>query len=469
MEFLCFSACQVHDYQMDRSEKIQELVSKELEMFQTKTTRSLDHAKQAINVMPLAVPSNVCALSPYPIVIDHGKGAKLQDIDGNEYIDYHNGFGTTIFGHANPKVTKAIQDQAERGTHFGAMTEVVTPWAEHLCARFELDWIRFSNSGTEATMDAIRLSRALTGRTKVVKIEGGYHGSHEIALVSPNLALDEESGPDQKPLAKFSGLGVSPRLLEEVIPVSFNSVEQIQAALENQDVACVILEPVLFNVGTIFPEQGYLASVRALCDQYGTKLIFDETKTGATIAWGGAEELFGVKPHFKTLGKGIGGGLAVGALGDTDGSSYELIENFSVPHLGTFSGNPLTAAAGMAALEDLSPQKYIDLNQHFLYLKQKLELVIEEFDLPAYVIGAGGKGCIVWSKQRLMNYRDYQRCFDFDIGFLAWVFMVNRGIFLAPGQDEQWTHSVFHTQSEADAFADVFKEFAMLLRASDLV
>jgi glutamate-1-semialdehyde 2,1-aminomutase len=450
------------------NQAIEKLTEAELLTFEARTPRSLEHARRAIEVMPLAVPSNVCALAPYPIVMSRGAGSLLYDIDGHEYRDYHNGFGTTVFSHAHPAIVSAIEHQLRRGSHYGAMTEAVTPWAEHLCARFGLDWIRFSNSGTEATMDAIRLARAVTGRTTVIKIEGGYHGSHEVALVSPNLPLDEQAGPDDQPRSRPFGEGLSPRVLDEVIVVPFNNLDAAERALRADKVAALIVEPILFNVGTIFPIHGYLAGLRRLCDEMGTRLIFDETKTGATIAWGGAEELFGVQPHMKTLGKGIGGGLPVGALGDTDGAGYELIEQWRVPHLGTFSGNPLTAVAGLAALEEvLTPEAYRGLGEHYRYLEERLSAIIDTYALPAYITGAGAKGCIVWAPgEPLQDYRDYQRRFNFNLAYLGWVFFVNRGIFLAPGQDEQWTHSVAHTRTDADAFAAVFEQFAQLLASN---
>lgn len=314
-------------------------------------------------------------------------------------------------------------------------------------------------------MDAIRLARAHTKRTRILKIEGGYHGSHEAALVATNMPLDGSEGPDDAPAPRFFSEGLSPRLADEVTPIPFNNVAVAERELAKGDVACVIVEPILFNVGAIFPAKGYLESLRELCNANGTLLIFDETKTGATVAYGGAEELFGVTPDIKTLGKGIGGGLPVGALGDTDGQLRSLIEDWHVPHLGTFSGNPLTAAAGLAGLEVLSRESYQGLNDHYLYLKKGLDEVIAEYELPAYVVGCGGKGCIVWAEEpKLVDFRDYRRRFDTRVAFLAWLYLVNRGVFLAPGHDEQWTHSIAHGNAEADLFVSVFDQFARELR-----
>jgi glutamate-1-semialdehyde 2,1-aminomutase len=368
----------------DRQALLNELVGAEVERFSQLRPGSYAACRRAVRTMPLGVPTGVCSLDPYPIVIAYGLGAYLTDIDANRYVDYHNGFGTTVMGHAHPAVVAAGSERLRRGTHFGAMTEPVIPWAEHLCERYGLDWIRFSGSGTEATMDALRLARAATGRTKVAKIEGGYHGSHATALVSNNLPLDGSEGADDRPAARPCGEGLSPHVLTETVVLPFNNLAAARRELSGGQVAALLIEPILMNVGTIWPVDGYLQALRELCDQTGTLLIFDETKTGATVAWGGASELFGVAPHIRTLGKGIGGGAPVGAFGGTDSSLFELIESWRVPHLGTFSGNPLTAAMGLATMtEVLTPEAHLGLQQHYEELAARLRDVIAEYQLPA--------------------------------------------------------------------------------------
>ena len=374
-----------------------------------------------------------------------------------------------MFGHAHPQITAAIAEQAARGTHFGALTDPIVELAGHLCERFGLDWIRFSASGTEATLDALRLARAKTGRSRIAKIEGGYHGSHDYALVSNNsVFIDEHTGPDDAPASRPVGEGITQRVLDDVTVLPFNDLDAARRALAAGDIAALIVEPILFNVGTIWPRDGYLQGLRELCDTHGTLLIFDEVKSGATVAWAGAEQLFGVTPHIKCIAKGIGGGLPVGAFGDTDGSCFELIESWRVPHLGTFAGNPLTAAAGVAAMKHvMTPHAYQTLQAHNDALSGDLRAVIEEFDLPAYVIGAGAKGCVVWvDGEPLSDFRDYQRRFQFELGELAWLYLINRGVFLAPGQDEQWTHSVSHGENERARFAGAFRALARELRGA---
>lgn len=439
---------------------IDELTERELMRLQERTPKSLALANRAIEVMPLAVPTNVCAIDPYPIAIDHGKGAYIYDIDGNKYADYHNGFGVGVLGHGNEGIARAVEEAMARGSHYGATTRDICYLAEEICTRWDLNWVRFSHSGTEATMDAIRLARAYSGRVKVAKIEGGYHGSHEVALVSPNLSFDGSEGPDDKPTSRPFGKGLPRRVLEEVIVLPFNDLAAAEEALAAGDVACLITEPILFNVGAIFPEPGYLEGLREICDRHETFLIFDETKTAATIARGGAEEYFSVKPHIKTLGKALGGGLPLACLGGTDPRLYDLVQDGDVPHLGTFCGNPVAAASGLKAMEILDHEAYLYLDNHGKELKDRLDRIIEEYRLPAYVVQAGAKGSMVWSPERLGDFRQYRRQFRFELGFLAWLFLYNRGVFLAPGQDEQWTHSLYHTASEADLFAAAIAEMA---------
>lgn len=459
----------------DINKNLKSLFSQEIDIFVERTPRSKDVAQQATATMPGGVPTGVSALDPYPIVIDHGLGSKIVDIDANEYIDYANGFGTSVFGHANPIVTKAIQDQAAKGTHFGTLTEIAYHWSSEICQRFNYDWVRFVASGTEATMDAIRIARSRTGRDKIIKVEGAYHGTHPEALVSPNLSLDidpyGDPGPDDAPNSRAFGSGVSSRVLEDVVITRFNHIESTTKLLEENEIAAVIVEPILFNVGTIFPEPGYLQALLDACRKNGALLIFDETKTGASVAYGGAEELFGVTPDIKTLGKGVGGGLPVGVVGETTDTSYEKVRDFDIPLLGTFSGNPLVAAAGFATLSKvLTPEAFVRLNDHQRLISKGLDEIIQEFNLPVYTLGAGAKTCIVWVNEndgngRLKDFRDYQRRFNFDAGYAAWLFFVNRGIFLAPGQDEQLTHSIAHGEEEADRLVSCFRELAKALVA----
>lgn len=446
-------------------ERLRKLSEAELERFKERTPRSLELARRAVETLPNAVGSGVCVLNPYPLAIREGAGAHVWDVDGNAYSDYSLGFGALPFGHAHPRIAAAIRERAATGTHFGAVTREAVRWAELIRDRFSLDWVRFNSSGTEATMDALRLARAHTGRDLVAKVEGGYHGTHPDALVSGSVGIGEGAGPDSAPVPRAVGRGVADAVRQGVVPLPFNDLEAAERALETEAIACVILEPIMFNVGAIFPRPGYLEGLRELCDRTGTLLVFDEVKTGITVAWGGARELFGVEPDLICLGKGIGGGIAAGAIGGSEPWGYELIESWKVPQLSTFAANPLAAAAGSAALELLDRAAYRRLEEHRRLLNDGLEETIERFELPAYVIGSAAKNCVVWvDGDELRDYRDYERRFSADLGWISWIWLVNRGVLLSPGRDEQTTHSIAHTEEDAARFCEAFAELAAALR-----
>lgn len=435
------------------------LLEKEKKLFEERTPLSRQLLPRAGRGMPAGIPTDVFYLFPYPVAVSEGLGSRIYDIDGNEYIDFSMGFGVSVWGHGNEAIAQAIGERGRRGTHFGALSEEVVSWSEELLQRFGGNWIRFSNSGTEATMDAIRFARAHTGRVPVAKIDGAYHGSHEIALVNANF-------PDsQKIHFRPAGEGISPRLREEVRALPFNDLEAAEAALGEGECAALILEPILFNVGAIWPDAGYLEGLREICDRSGTVLIFDETKTGHTLAWGGAEEVFGVQPDIKTLGKGIGGGVPCGAILGTGEWGYDLLQEARTPHLGTFSGTHLAAAAGVVAMRLMNKERYDDLRNLRSKLHEGLGDIISEYELPAYSIGEGAKNCLVWAEGNpLRDFSDYCRRFDGERAEALWFYMFNRGVWLAQGQDEQTTHSIAHSEGDIDRFLEIFSEAAPLLR-----
>ena len=456
-----------------RTGLIVKLTHQQLERIRERTPSSLQLCRgRGMQVMPLGVPTNVATIYPHALAVSHGEGAYLTDIDGNRYCDYGAGYGALPVGHAHPQVVAAVTRQAARGTHFGAVTQTTVAYAEHLCDRFGLDWVRFSASGTEATMDALRLARAHTGRSVVVRAEGSYHGAHPDGLLSINQDLVDEMGPDDAPVAWPVDRSLPANATENVRVIAFNDLDAAEAALSSQDAAALIIEPIMFNVGAIEPgvdgsiEAGrrYLQGLRDLCDAYGTLLVFDEVKTAATVAWGGAQELYGVAPHLKTFAKAVCGGLPGGAVGDTDGRTFELVESQDVMHVGTLSGNPLTAAAGLAALTRvLTPEAYAGFDAFARHLRAGVQQVIDRYGLDAYVMTRGAKGCIVWAPQRLADFRQYNRLFDADVAFACWAFMANEGIWFPHGHDEQFTVSVCHGPAEAQLFVDAFDAFAQLL------
>ena len=300
--------------------------------------------------MPAGVPSQFQKADPWPVYVDRGDGARVWDVDGNEYADFHNGFGVMCVGHANPVIAEAVKRRMDAGTHFAAPTEGSIVVAEELRRRWGLPQWRFTNSGTEATMDAVHLARGATGNDVLIKIEGTYHGHHDAVMVSvkpPPELMGERDHPNAVPY----GLGYPSTTASQTRPVPFNDADALERALTELEgqVAGVILEPAMMNVNIIPPDPGYLERVRELASEHGVVLIFDEVKTGAAVAAGGATELYGVTPDVVCLAKAICGGLPGGAVGMTD-ELGELVAAGRVRQQGTFNGNPLVMAAAEAAL-----------------------------------------------------------------------------------------------------------------------
>jgi glutamate-1-semialdehyde 2,1-aminomutase len=307
-------------------------------------------------------------------------------------------------------------------------------------------------------MDAIHLARALTGRDVIVKIEGTYHGHHDAVMVSVKPPADE-MGPREHPNPVPYGLGYAPGTAEATRVVPFNDAAALEAAL-GDDVAGVIMEPAMMNVNIVPPVDGYLQRARELTQAAGALLIFDEVKTGAAVAAGGATELFGVTPDVVCLAKAICGGLPGGAIGMADGPA-ELVASNKVRQQGTFNGNPLVMAAAQATLVDvLTADAYAALHAANRRLMDGCERVIAEYGLPAHTVGLGSKGCVVFSTEPVREYRDYLTKIHHDLTDLAWLYHMNNGIFMTPGQDEEWTLSVMHTDADLQRYIDVFEQFA---------
>ena len=320
----------------------------------------------------------------------------MWDVDGTEYVDFHNGFGVMCVGHANPVIAAAVKAQMDEGTHFAAPTEGSIVVAEELLRRWGLPHWRFTNSGTESTMDAVHLARGVTGRDTIVKIEGTYHGHHDAVMISVKPPV-EEMGPREAPASVPYGLGYPSTAPAQTRVVPFNDAAAMERALSPGDVAGVIVEPAMMNVNIVLPVDGYLARVRELTRAAGVPLIFDEVKTGAAVAAGGATELFGVTPDVVCLAKAICGGLPGGAIGMSD-ELATLIDDGRVKQQGTFNGNPLTMAAAQATLIDvLTPEAYAQLHAANEKLMAGCERIIAEYGLPAHTVGMGSKGCVTFA------------------------------------------------------------------------
>jgi glutamate-1-semialdehyde 2,1-aminomutase len=443
--------------------RAKEITERELVIYSERTKNSQVASERARKVLPAGVPSSFQAYDPHPVVVKYASGSRMIDVDDNEYIDYDMGFGALFAGHMHPAVRRAIEAQLDDGTLYVTPCELDAEFAELLAERYGLPMWRPTNSGTEATMDAIRLARGATKREKIVKVEGGYHGHHDEVMISNKPPLDE-AGPADSPNSIPESGGITQGTIDDVIVIEFNDAAALERALQNREVACFIVEPVMENIGICLPQPGYLEAVREITSKYGTLLIFDEVKTGITAGVGGATKRFGVTPDLITLAKSIGGGVPVGAFGGK--SKYmDLITTGEVLHLGTYNGNPLVMAAARATLtEACTPEAVEKAMARNHQLVVACQAIIDEAGLPAHTVEFGAKGCITWATEPIKNYRDYKAT-DFDLAFAQWIHGINRGVLLPPGLDEQWLISVMHSEADAMRYADVFAEFVDELTA----
>ena len=451
------------DIDLDR---IDTLIEQEEAKLEPKHRASIAYREVAERTIAGGVASSWQAAPPHAIYIDHGLGNRLWDIDGNEYLDFHLGYGAMVAGHAHPKIVEAVQRQVALGTHFAQPTKDLDAVGDSLVERFGLPLWRFCNSGTEATLEATRLMRANTGREMIVKIEGTYHGHHDSLMfsVGPNPA---KIGPREHPNTVPQALGIPKAMAELVRVVPFNDLAEAARAFEENEgtIAGMIVEPAMMNCGVILPDPGYLQGLKDLAHAHGAYLAFDEVKTGATIAFGGAVEAFGVTPDIVCLAKAIGGGLPCGAIGATR-ELYRPVLDDEYDMAGTFNGNPLTMAATKATLtEVLTRDVYDQLNSIHKVLADGCTSVIEKYRLPAYVSGLGAKGSVIYSATPVREYRDAMGI-DERITYIAWLFQQNRGVFKSPwAKQETWTTSVFHTDEDAGRYVDNFEELAAALTA----
>jgi glutamate-1-semialdehyde 2,1-aminomutase len=441
--------------------RIKELTERELKKLAERTPKSSERYERAVKVMPGGVPSSFQENDPWPVYIERGSGSRVWDVDGNEYADFHNGFGVMCIGHANPTVGAAVKARVDDGTHFAAPTDGSIVVAEELVRRFNLPQWRFTNAGTESTMDAVHLARGSTGRDMILKIEGSYHGHHDAVMVSVYPDLDD-LGERDDPRSVPYGAGYPRALTDLTRAVPFNDADALESVLGKLEgkVAGLIMEPAMMNINIIPPVEGYLERVRELCTAHGVKLIFDEVKTGATISYGGATQRFGVQPDLITLAKAICGGYPGGAIGMTEEIAEEVATG-RVHQYGTFNGNPLVMAAAEATLtEVLVPDAYEQLEATNEKLKAACADVIERYGLPAYTDGLGAKGCVIFSDEPIREYRDYLTKVDGELSTLGWLYHMNHGIFMTPGVEEEWTLSVAHSDDDVERYLNAFETFA---------
>jgi glutamate-1-semialdehyde 2,1-aminomutase len=454
--------------QIDR-ERLRGLIERESARLDERTRASAAMYERARRSLSGGVASSYQARDPWPIYLTHGEGPVVYDVDSNRMWDFHNGFGSMVQGHAHPAIVAAVRERVAEGTHFAATTEDGILVAEELQRRWGLERWRFLNSGSEATMDAIRIARACTGRDTIVKIFGSYHGHHDAVMVSIGVEYDRIG--DREDYASLPyGAGIPKVVSEMTVPVPFNDAGAMERRIqrledEGRKPACVIMEAAMMNLGVVLPEDGYLQEVRELTSRHGVLLIFDEVKTGLAIASGGATERFGVRPDIVTLAKTLGGGLPSAAIGGSE-EVMRVVEDGTVYQVGTYNGNPLSMAAARASLEQvLTAEAYAHLDALNDRIVGGCQGVIDRHGLPGYAVGIAAKGCVTFSPTKIVDYETFKANQDVDVTELAWLFNMNRGIFMTPGREEEWTLSVTHTEEAIDAYVAVFDEMAAELTA----
>jgi glutamate-1-semialdehyde 2,1-aminomutase len=441
--------------------KTMTVLEREIELYQSRTPRSKAIWEKARKVMPMGTASNSRMYEPYPIYIDHAEGSKVWDVDGNEYIDHNLSFGAIVVGHRNPTVMNAVKKQLDIGTMYGISHPLECELAEEICRRFPfLDRVRFSNSGTESTLHALRLAKAFTGKAKIVKMEGAYHGLHDAVMISVKPS-SEVWGDACVPSPVPASAGIYMDHDPNTLVAQFNDPECLEKVLQQAkgEVAAVILEPVMMNIGVLPPKTGYLETVRELCTRHGAMLIFDEVKT-SSMSYGGAAEYYRIVPDIVCLSKSIGGGLPLAAFAFTEEIS-QVIESRKMAHAGTYNANPVVIAAGLAALRDvLTPDKYETMRTMSDQLADGYRKVLGKAGIPGIVTNAGINGAVTFGLESVSNYREWSKM-NTEMWTAFWFGMVNRGVIAQPyWWDEQWTMSISHTQADLDKHLAALEDVA---------
>lgn len=422
--------------------------------------KSREAFAKAKQVLPGGVNSPVRAFKSVglnPVYMERGEGSRIYDIDGNSYIDYVASWGPLIMGHAHPEVVEAIKRTAEKGTSFGAPTELETLMAEEVCKRVtSIDIVRMVNSGTEATMSALRLARGYTKRNKVLKFEGSYHGHADSLLIKAGSGVATLGLPDSP--------GVPEHVASQTIAVPYNDLESVKFAFEKfgEEIACVIVEPVAGNMGVVPPLPGFLQGLRDVTTQYGSLLIFDEVMTGFRVGYGCAQGRFGIEPDLTCFGKVIGGGLPVGAYGGKREIMEMIAPQGPIYQAGTLSGNPLAMVAGYTTLKLLTPETYELLERQAARLQRGFEANAAKHGISCTINRIGSMVCPFFTDKHVINF-ETAKTSDLERFKTYFSHMLDLGVNVAPSQFEGMFVSAVHTDEDIDATIAAHDEAFSLL------
>jgi glutamate-1-semialdehyde 2,1-aminomutase len=433
------------------------------DMYRQRTPRSFEHHQVAQRHLPGGDSRTITYFGPHPLYIEKGEGQRMTDVDGNVYLDFLSNYTSMIHGHAHPTLVQAIAAQAARGTGYAACVPVQIELAEALCDRLpSVEQVRFCNSGTEATMNALRAARAFTGRTKLLKMEGGYHGSHDLVEISVSPPLDA-AGPADAPYSIPEEPGIPEAVVQDVIVVPLNHPQALEAAFDRHgdQLAAVILEPVFGASGTIPADEDYLSLLRELCDKHGALLVFDEVIT-FRLDEGGVQALYDVTPDLTSLGKIIGGGLPVGAFG----GRADIMALFAPPEQrmvqsGTFNANPLTMAAGLAAMQLLTAEEIARINQLGARLSVGFQNAFDEMGIAGQVTGLGSLHTVHFTPDPVRDYRSLAASHA-ETTRLLHLALINRGIFSA--KRNMFVTSTPMSEADVDTCVAAFAETLGVLR-----
>ena len=436
----------------------QELMQRLEDRYRERTPKSAALHARAKRVMPGGETRSSTYFRPYPLVIDRAAGTELVDVDGNRLLDFMNNATTLIHGHRFGPVEEAVREQVAKGTAWGALNEHQIALAEILCSRVaSVERIRFANSGTEATMMALRAARAATGKSHFVKVEGGYHGTHDAVSISVSPGVGG-AGPEQRPLSKPEGAGIPDHAREAMYVVPFNNEQALAETVANHrdSIAAVIVEPLLGSHGYTTATQSYLEAVRRITEAHGVLLVLDEVQT-YRLDQGGAQALYGIRPDLTAFAKIIGGGFPVGAFGgraDLMGR-YDPDAKESIGHGGTFNGNPVTMAAGAAAMVHLTADRIAYINELGDRLRTGMGEVLVEQGLKGQIAGRGSLLGIHMTDRQVRNYRDAGSA-PAEVRRFIFLACLNRGLMMSTGGGLNTTTAM--TRETVDEAIGIFQE-----------